>query len=113
MSGITRVSVRIAGCHDAAWHAELVQDWARQPSGSLSRTVIGGQQQRVAIGRALAVSRCSARRRAHAISMRRPPMTFWPSPAILVAQTGCGLLMVTHSARLAATLDRQSTSARG
>jgi len=27
----------------------------------------------------------------------------------LVAHTGCGLLMVTHSARLAATLDRQVT----
>jgi putative ABC transport system ATP-binding protein len=25
----------------------------------------------------------------------------------LVARTGCGFLMVTHSARLAATLDRQ------
>ena len=27
----------------------------------------------------------------------------------LVARSGCGLLMVTHSARLAATLDRQVT----
>ena len=27
----------------------------------------------------------------------------------LVARTGCGFLMVTHSARLAATLDRQVT----
>jgi len=31
----------------------------------------------------------------------------------LVAQTGCGLLMVTHSARLAATLDRHINLSAG
>src|SRR6195256_5925494 len=47
---------RVAGRHDAAWHAELVE---RLGLGSLLKRypeqLSGGQQQRVAIGRALAV----------------------------------------------------------
>ena len=54
---------RIAGKHDAAWHAELVE---RLGLGKLLKRypeqLSGGQQQRVAIGRALATKPAAAAR---------------------------------------------------
>jgi putative ABC transport system ATP-binding protein len=100
---------RIAGRHDAVWHDELVE---RLGLGDLlnryPEQLSGGQQQRVAIGRALAI-------KPQLLLADEPTGNLDEATADevlaltrdLVARTGCGFLMVTHSARLAATLDRQ------
>jgi putative ABC transport system ATP-binding protein len=99
----------LANRHDDIWHAELVE---RLGLGDLLKRypeqLSGGQQQRVAIGRALAIKplvlladeptgNLDEATADEVLSLARD----------LVTRTGCGFLMVTHSVRLAATLDRQ------
>jgi putative ABC transport system ATP-binding protein len=104
------LQARLAGRHDAVWLAELIErlglgaTLARYPE-----QLSGGQQQRVAIGRALAVK--------PALLLADEPTGNLDEATAddvlrltreLVARSGCSFLMVTHSLRLAATLDRQA-----
>jgi putative ABC transport system ATP-binding protein len=100
---------RIAGRHDAIWQAELVE---RLGLGALQRRypeqLSGGQQQRVAIGRALAIKPLLLLADEPTGNLDEETADDVLGLALdLVRRTGCGFLMVTHSARLAATLDRQ------
>ncbi|RAZ82696.1 ABC transporter ATP-binding protein [Cereibacter johrii] len=97
---------RLAGRHDPRWQAELAETLGL--AACLHRypeQLSGGQQQRVAIGRTLA-----ARPRLVLADEPTGNLDEATGDAVmalflrLVDQTGAGLLMVTHSARLAARL---------
>jgi putative ABC transport system ATP-binding protein len=99
---------RIAGRYDADWQDELIERLGlRTLLDRYPEQLSGGQQQRVAIGRALAIKPL-------VLLADEPTGNLDEATADdvlalardLVARTGCGFLMVTHSERLAGTLDR-------
>lgn len=109
VGGNIAFQARLAGRYDAAWCEEIIQRLGlAQQSRKFPEQLSGGQQQRVAIGRALAA---------------RPALILADEPTgnldettsdqvldlmlALVADTGTGLLMVTHSERLADRMDRR------
>ncbi len=106
---------RLANRYDPDWMARLTQRLGLDNlTGRYPEQLSGGQQQRVAIGRALA-----ARPR---LLLADEPTGNLDEPTgdaalaltlELVAETGCGFLMVTHSVRLASRLQRQATLAAG
>jgi putative ABC transport system ATP-binding protein len=110
-----RLQARLAGREDRAWTAELVE---RLGLVGLTRRypeqLSGGQQQRLAIGRALAP-------RPALLLADEPTGNLDESTAddvlelllALVRDTGCALLMVTHSPRVAAPLDRRLPLSHG
>ena len=106
---------RLAGQHDPDWCAELAERMGL--SGQLAKypeQLSGGQQQRVAIARTLAP---------------RPKLVLADEPTgnldeasadvvmdlmlSLAREAGAGLLMVTHSLKMAAMLSRQVHLAKG
>jgi putative ABC transport system ATP-binding protein len=106
---------RLSGREDCGWTAALIDRLGLSDHASkYPEQLSGGQQQRVAIGRALAA---------------RPALVLADEPTgnldeatgdrvmelmlELVAETGAGLLMVTHSERLAGRLSRRLHLAHG
>jgi putative ABC transport system ATP-binding protein len=100
---------RLAARHDPDWCAQLIERLGLGPQvRSYPEQLSGGQQQRVAVARTLAA---------------RPALVLADEPTgnldegtgdavlalmlDLVAEAGAALLMVTHSERLAARLDRR------
>ncbi|MDR5907721.1 ABC transporter ATP-binding protein [Franzmannia qiaohouensis] len=109
------LQTRLAGRHDRTWCDTLL---ARLGLASMARRypeqLSGGQQQRLAIGRAMAV-------RPALLLADEPTGNLDESTADevlallleLVHDSGCALLMVTHSPRVAAPLNRCLTLAHG
>ncbi|RVV99567.1 ABC transporter ATP-binding protein [Mesobaculum littorinae] len=106
---------RLAGRHDTAWTAELTERLGLTAhTAKYPEELSGGQQQRVAIGRTLAA---------------RPALVLADEPTgnldsdtgarvlalmlDLVAETEAGLLMVTHSERVASAMGRRVTLEAG
>jgi putative ABC transport system ATP-binding protein len=115
VAGNLAFQARIADRFDASWQNELI---GRLGLAGLEtrypEQLSGGQQQRVAIGRALAI-------RPRLLIADEPTGNLDESTGDevlnlaldLIRRTGCGFLMVTHSTRLAARLDRRVTLASG
>ena len=100
---------RLAGRHDPAWTERLAGELGLAPVlGRYPEQLSGGQQQRVAIGRTLA-----ARPRLVLADEPTGNLDEATGDAVLdlmlrlVADSGAALMMVTHSPRLAARLDRR------
>ncbi|WP_043531748.1 ABC transporter ATP-binding protein [Litchfieldella xinjiangensis] len=103
-----RLQARLAGREDAAWNRELIERLGLETlTTRYPEQLSGGQQQRLAIGRALAA-------RPNLLLADEPTGNLDEASAgdvldmllSLVRDSGCALLMVTHSPRIAAPLDR-------
>ncbi len=110
-----RLQARLAGVEDPTWTAQLMTRLGLADLGQrYPEQLSGGQQQRLAIGRALA---------------HRPALLLADEPTgnldegtaddvlalllALVDDTGCALLMVTHSQRVAGPLDHRLRLSHG
>jgi putative ABC transport system ATP-binding protein len=100
---------RLAGKHDPAWDAALAERMGLAPHlAKYPEQLSGGQQQRVAIARTLAP-------KPRVVLADEPTGNLDEATANtvldlmleLVAETGAGLLMVTHSEGLAARMSRR------
>lgn len=106
---------RLAGRYDAAWCAELADRMGLKAQlGKYPEQLSGGQQQRVAIARTLAP-------RPRLVLADEPTGNLDEATADtvldlmlkLVAETQAGLLMVTHSSKLAGQMSRRLHLAAG
>ncbi len=106
---------RLAGRFDPVWQEELIQRLGLEKLlERYPEQLSGGQQQRAAIGRALAI-------RPRLLLADEPTGNldeatadgFMDLALDVVAATGCAFLMVTHSERLAAKLQRRARLSAG